>query len=94
MLVFEPEITIVGLAAIAAWIAALFAYKSYQVSKQALELKEIQIDSLGSNISAYLADSFRAYDSALKEGKFIFSIAYANKSEALDSITEISLETF
>ncbi|WP_041366649.1 hypothetical protein [Methylophaga frappieri] len=94
MPVFEPEIIIAGFAAVAAWIAALFAFRSYRVSKRALELAELQNDSLRSNISAYLADSFRAYNSALREGKYIFSIAYANKSEASDSITEISLETF
>ena len=59
----ESEIIIAGFAAIAAWIAAVFAYGSYRVSKRALELAELQNDSLKTNISAYLADSFRAYSS-------------------------------
>lgn len=90
----ELESIIASLAAIAAWVAALFAYNSYRVSKRALELAESQNDASKTNISAYLADSFRAYDSNEKKGKYIFSIAYSNKSESNDSITEVNLETF
>ena len=92
--IFESELVIAGIAAAAAWVAAMFAYRSYRVSKRALELAESQNEALKTNISAYLSDSFRAYDPVRKEGKYIFSIAYSNKSEANDSITEVSLETF
>lgn len=94
MPVFDSEIVIAGFAAIAAWLAALFAYRSYRVSKRALELAEQQNNSLKTNIAAYLADSFRSYNSDLKKGKYIFSIAYTNRSDAPDSIIEVSLETF
>lgn len=90
----EYESMITGLAAIAAWLAALFAYRSYQISKRALELAESESDAKKSNIAAYLADSFRIYDRNRNQGKYIFSIAYSNKSDADDSITEVHLETF
>lgn len=94
MQVFDSEIIVAGFSAIAAWMAALFAYRSYRVSKRALELAEQKNDSLKTNIAAYLADSFRSYNSELKKGKYIFSIAYTNKSDAPDSIIEVSLETY
>lgn len=63
---FELELLIAGFVAIAAWLAALFAYRSYRVSMRALELAEQQNDSLKTNITAYLADSFRSYNSEFK----------------------------
>ncbi len=94
MNIFQSDIIIAGLAALAAWVAAAFSYKSYRVSKRALDLSESQNEALKTNIVAYLADSFRAYDPIKEEGKYIFSIAYSNRSEASDSITEVYLETF
>lgn len=94
MLGLDSEVLIAGFAAIAAWLAALFAYMSYCVSRRALELAEQQNNSFKTNITAYLADSFRSYDSELKKGKYIFSIAYTNRSDSPDSIIEVSLETF
>lgn len=64
------------------------------MSKRALELAELQNDSLKTNIAAYLADSFRSYNAESKKGKYIFSIAYTNRSDALDSIIDVSLQTF
>lgn len=91
---FDSEIVIAGFAAVAAWMAALFAYRSYLVSMRALELAEQQNKSLKTNISAYLADSFRSYDSESRRGKYIFSIAYTNRSDAPDSVIDVCLETF
>jgi hypothetical protein len=90
----EYESMITGLAAIAAWLAALFAYRSYKISKRALELSESESAAKKTSIAAYLADSFRIYDENRKKGKYIFSIAYSNRSDADDSITEVHLETF
>lgn len=90
----DYESIIVGLSAIAAWVAALFAYRSYKVSMRALELAESESNDKKTNIAVYLADSFRIYDKKTKQGKYIFSIAYSNKSDADDSITEVYLETF
>jgi hypothetical protein len=84
---------VAGSAAIAAWFATLFSYRSYIVSKKALLLAESENDARKSNITAYRADSFKIYDYKEKQHKYIFSIAYANKSEANDSITEVFLET-
>lgn len=53
---------VAGSAAIAAWLATLFAYRSYLVSKKALLLAESENDARKSNITAYLADSFKVYD--------------------------------
>lgn len=91
---FEFESILTGLAAIAAWVAALVAYRSYRVSKKALELSELESNAKKSNIAVYLADSFRIYDRKRKQGKYIFSIAYSNKSDSDDAITEVDLETF
>lgn len=88
------ELLIACLAAIAAWFAALFAYWSYRVSRHALDLAELQHEATKTNFTAYLADSFRANNRKTKQGKYIFSIAYSNRSEANDSIAEVYLETF
>lgn len=94
MHLFSSELIISGFAAIAAWFAALFAYRSYLVTRRSLLVVEQQNASLKTNIIAYLADSFRSFDPKLKEGKYIFSIAYTNRSDSPDSIIEVSLETF
>lgn len=93
-LVIESNLIVAGLAAIAAWIAALFSYKSYGVSQKALALAEVEQNSKKTNITAYLADSFKVYNSDEKQTKCIFSISYANKSETSDSITDVFLETY
>ncbi len=90
----ESNLIIACIAAVAAWIAAIFAYRSYIVSKRALELAESENYAKKSNIAAYLADSFKVYDPNKKQGKYVFSIAYSNKSEANDSISLVRLETF
>lgn len=87
-------LVVAGLAAIAAWVAAAFSYRSYEISRKALLLAESEFNSKKSNIDAYVADSFRVYDTKRKQGKYIFSIAYSNKSEIIDSITVVILETY
>jgi len=89
----DSNTLVAGSAAIAAWLATLFSYRSYIVSKKALLLAESENDARKSNITAYLADSFKVYGHKEKQHKYIFSITYANKSEANDSITEVFLET-
>ena len=93
-LIIEPQSIVAGLAAIAAWLAALFAYKTYSVSKKAPELTETERNDRKSNITAYISDSFVLYENHTKQRKYIFSIAYSNKSEKNDSVTEVLLETF
>lgn len=83
-----------GLSAIAAWLAALFAYWSYRASKRTLALAEKERAAKDSNITAYLADSFRVINTESSEVRYIFSIAYSNKSENIDSISEIHLNTY
>lgn len=90
----EPELIITGLVAVATCVAALFTYRNHLVSKRALGISEQQHDFLKANISAYLADSFRSYNSDLKQEKYIFSIAYTNKSHVPDCIVEVVLEVF
>lgn len=90
----DTNTIITALAAIAAWIAALFAYRSHNVSLRALELSELESHAKKSNLSGYLADAFRVYDRNKKQIKYVFSIAHSNKSETTDSITEVYLETF
>ena len=91
---FKIEYIVSGFAAIAAWCAVLFAYRSYIISKQSLELAKTKNDAKKTDILAYHADSFSYYDQNLKQKKCIFSIAYTNKSEAADSIVEVYLETY
>lgn len=93
-LIIEPQSIIAGFAAIAAWVAALFAYKMYSIAQKTLELAEIEKNEKKSHITAYLADSFSLYENHTKQKKYIFSIAYSNKSENIDSIAEVLLETF
>ena len=90
----EPQSIVAGLAAIAAWLAALFAYKTYCVSKRSLDLVELERAEGETDIGAYLVDSFVNYDIHTNERKYIFSIEYSNKSEKIDSVTEVCLETF
>ena len=90
----DYQMVIVSLASIAAWIAALFAYWSYRVSKKALELSESENNAKKTNIAAYLANAFRIYDDSKNQGKYIFSIAYSNRADADDAITEIFLEIY
>lgn len=95
MFEFVDENTLIAAsAAIAAWIAALFAYRSHRVSMRALDLSELESLAKKTNLSAYLADSFRVYDKNKNQVRYIFSIAHSNKSETCDSITEVYLETF
>jgi hypothetical protein len=91
---FDPELLVAVLAVSAAWVAALFAYRSFKVTKRALELAESESAAKKSNITAYLADSFRVVQQESGDSRYVFSIAYSNKSETNDSITEIQLETF
>jgi hypothetical protein len=93
-LVIDSNLLVTGSAAIAAWVAALFSYKSYGISQKALALAEIEQNSKKTKITAYLADSFKVYSSDEKQTKYIFSISYANKSEASDSITDVFLKTY
>lgn len=90
----ESNSIFAGLSAVAGLLAALFAYRSYKLSKKALAIAESESDAKKANITVYLADSFRVYDTDRKKGKYIFSIAYFNKSDMDDSITEIHLEIF
>lgn len=90
----EPQSIVAGLAAIAAWIAALFTYKTYSVSKRSLKLVELERTENETNIGAYLIDSFINHDIHKNERKYIFSIEFSNKSEKVDSVTEVALETY
>ncbi len=90
----DTNTVITALAAIAAWVAALFSYRSHKVSIRALELSELENTAKSSNLSAYLADSFRVYNRDEDKIKYVFSIAHSNKSETTDSITDVYLETF
>jgi len=90
----EPQTIVAGLAAIAAWVAALFAYKTYCVSKKSLELVELERVEGLTNIGAYLVDSFINYDIKTNERKYVFLIEFSNKSEKADSVTQICLETY
>ncbi len=60
-LVIDSNLLVTGSAAIAAWVAALFSYKSYGISQKALALAEIEQNSKKTKITAYLADSFKVY---------------------------------
>lgn len=90
----EPQSIVAGLAAIAAWLAALFAYKTYCISKKSLELVQLERTEGETNICAYLVDSFVKYDDKTNEKKHIFLIEYSNKSEKFDSVTQVFLETY
>ncbi len=90
----EPQSIVAGLAAIAAWLAALFAYKTYCISKKSLDLVQLERTEGETNICAYLVDSFVKYDDKTNEKKHIFLIEYSNKSEKFDSVTQVFLETY
>ena len=89
----ETETLIASASAIAALLASLFAYKSYLVSKKTMKLQESEHKSKSSNLAVYLDQAYKTRD--VKSGNTIasFCLAYSNKSESIDSISQVYLET-
>ncbi len=85
------ESFIAGLSAVAAWIAALFAYWSYRVSKQQLAMSLAAERKKEPLLASSLIDSF--YVVAEGIGRvYAFSISISNSSDSPNSLSRAELE--
>ncbi|MFK0570879.1 hypothetical protein [Endozoicomonas sp.] len=87
------ETWISAASAIAALMASAFAYKSYLLTKKTISIQENEYLARKANISPYLENSYKVRDKENGQFWIFFCVAYSNKSESIDSISQVYLET-
>ena len=89
----STELVIAASSAIAALLAAAFAYKSYQIAKKSTAMHEAEHFSKMTKISGYLENSYKEKNINKDQHLAAFCIKFSNKSESTDSISDIYMET-
>lgn len=85
--------TLISIAsALAAIVAAGFAYRSNAIASKALHIAQKDHEDKSANVATYLADSFRRkYDD---EEVVAFAVVFINQADAPNSIIRIDLEIY
>jgi len=88
------QYTFVGIAIaslLAAWVAAIMAYRNHVIARRSLALAEEQAKGRRARLIPYLADGFVGPHDAPSKRIYAFSISLTNRSDSDNSITKVDL---
>ena len=78
--------------ALAAWVAAIFAYRSNLIAKRSLTLAEEQAKDRRPHLVPYLVDGFVRSFTDWKNSLYAFSVSLGNRSDADNALANIELK--
>ena len=88
---FEASFWVAVISAVAAWVAALFAYLSARTSKRSLQLAELQENKRQPKFVPYLSEAYYIPAPLDKDTIYAFSLSISNPSDIDNAIAFLEL---